>query len=952
MKLYQSDFSAGEVSPDFYGRWNDERYKKGLKTCINAVVDQRGSVARRAGAKHVHTIVDTNEAKLFDFHYDRDESFVVAFSEFQCSVIEPDNVALGREMVVNYNFTGYNVAWHHQLTGDGTVDVQQGQFTLIPNTGTAVLHQVITLSNPEPNQLIRLEGLFRSAHVRIYSASGTNYLNATISGRVQEFSIDNLSTNTLFITITADNDTEVFNVISIKAELSPAGTWTSDAGVVPYRAQDVHLLHGTMAPNGKSMYFTHPDYPPYKLSYQPSTGFFAFNPVNFEFDAFNALSVVINPSSQATTEGDSEPFNITIQNVGGLDASNIIITVNVGAYLSEPTNISDGGVWSVGQNTITWNATSTSELALMTDGQAFTVSFTSTVLTAVDGSVNTVSTTIDWDEREVTTQAKSHSTIYAGLIGPVMDVTLLAEDTAIEDAVIIYNILVENDGDTDATGVTVVFDYPTDEVTYVNSSPLGVDAPNAGVNLGTVTWTAAQPIPPGHNLLLSVSMRVDNANIGMILQFGSHVSCNETDTITDEDLVKVVQQFSGPWTEFTRYPSTMTFFEGRSWWGGVRGLPDTFWGSVAGQYENLDQLRALAPALEFTLSKHGLIKWMKGGKNLLIGTEEHEFIVTSHDGLGIDGGNIEVELQSGYGSSGVQPDMIGNNVLFTSIDAVKVRQMWYQWTESGYLAEDITFTNDNINEGLIRDISFAKAPDTFIWLSQDSGIITGCTFFKEGRKEATYGWHRHFIREGAVLSSAVQDYEGNSFLWMAVKRVKENGNPAVHIEKLDTSNPVYLDSWVREFSNSPIDVITGLDHLEGELVGCTVDGAVAGRHIVAGGQITASVKGNELYAGLEYHTVIETLPVAEITKSGETASLTKHRSSIYLRVNTSHAPFINGEQPAVRVPANQMGVRAPLTSQDFKVHTLGWDKDASVKISTSVPLPFELAAIFGDTAGN
>ena len=87
------------------------------------------------------------------------------------------------------------------------------------------------------------------------------------------------------------------------------------------------------------------------------------------------------------------------------------------------------------------------------------------------------------------------------------------------------------------------------------------------------------------------------------------------------------------------YPTTLTFFQGRSWWAGVQSKPQTFWGSnsndelIAGnELEDLTLGTGANDGLEFSLSKAGRIRWMEGGGNLVIGTNAGEFLINGSQG--------------------------------------------------------------------------------------------------------------------------------------------------------------------------------------------------------------------------------------------------------------------------------------------------------------------------------
>lgn len=76
----QNSFNAGELSPLLAGRTDIDRYKAGLKTCINYIPALQGPLMRRPGTKYVHEVRHSNrEQVLLPFKYSRDESYIIEF---------------------------------------------------------------------------------------------------------------------------------------------------------------------------------------------------------------------------------------------------------------------------------------------------------------------------------------------------------------------------------------------------------------------------------------------------------------------------------------------------------------------------------------------------------------------------------------------------------------------------------------------------------------------------------------------------------------------------------------------------------------------------------------------------------------------------------------------------------------------------------------------------------
>ncbi len=72
-------FNAGELSPRIYGRVDLQKYRYGLKRCLNFVPLVQGPVTRRPGTYFVTTTKDNGYAVLRRFVYSVDQAFILEF---------------------------------------------------------------------------------------------------------------------------------------------------------------------------------------------------------------------------------------------------------------------------------------------------------------------------------------------------------------------------------------------------------------------------------------------------------------------------------------------------------------------------------------------------------------------------------------------------------------------------------------------------------------------------------------------------------------------------------------------------------------------------------------------------------------------------------------------------------------------------------------------------------
>ena len=82
VRTLQRSFSGGEVTPEFYGRIDDQKYQTGLSTCRNFLVLPHGPVANRAGTEFVRAAkIAAKKAKMIPFTYSTTQTMALEFGD-------------------------------------------------------------------------------------------------------------------------------------------------------------------------------------------------------------------------------------------------------------------------------------------------------------------------------------------------------------------------------------------------------------------------------------------------------------------------------------------------------------------------------------------------------------------------------------------------------------------------------------------------------------------------------------------------------------------------------------------------------------------------------------------------------------------------------------------------------------------------------------------------------
>jgi hypothetical protein len=206
-------------------------------------------------------------------------------------------------------------------------------------------------------------------------------------------------------------------------------------------------------------------------------------------------------------------------------------------------------------------------------------------------------------------------------------------------------------------------------------------------------------------------------------------------------------------------------------------------------------------------------------------------------------------------------------------------------------------------------------------------------------------WWR--VNVGATVhSAAVARTADGSELWLSVTR-----NGAIFLERmpLHEAGIGYLDSSVAATSDAN-GIVTGLDHLEGQVVRVAIDGQTLfdPDPTVVGGEVDlgADFGAKPVVVGLPFSAKATTLP--KDTRTGKTRS-----SKLGVLLYDSALPKIQGRRPPDRTPSIPMDTGEPRTSKRVKVAgALGWSDEGTLDIEQDLPFRTEILAIYETAAVN
>ncbi len=485
-----------------------------------------------------------------------------------------------------------------------------------------------------------------------------------------------------------------------------------------------------------------------------------------------------------------------------------------------------------------------------------------------------------------------------------------------------------------------------------------LDAAGAGAVTFVTEWTERQigeiqfALPPNEETIFLVQENHDPTELLLDLA---------TATFTFQTI-----PLSDPPAEWTgsNFPGVVAFFQGRSWFARTPDRRGAIWGSVSSQYRNFLTGPNAADAIEWELNQRGAIQWMQGLREFLVATENQENILTSQQGI-LKTGDVEVVQQSAFGSTFIQSAEIGDQVLYITADQTKLRAEQQSFIEQGWVAIDLTFPSEHILKDFgqrATRIAFARDPEQIIWLLREDGTLAGSTY---ERSLEIVGWHQHEIGATGPIISDPDEREERQFpaeildiaplnfqgldLVIGVTRRIIDGEPRIYLEEMDIATPIFQESWLEFTLPDLTNTVTGLEHLEGEIVQVLVDDAVDPDNTVVGGEITTQLAGFNFKIGLRAPCLLLTLPKSGGNQAGTSQGTLRRNVEIFIRLLTSTRPFLNGVRPPDRTPSTPMDTPEPLQTDDVKVMDLGYDLFGRVEVFEDIPKDVQVLGLFGKT---
>jgi len=397
------------------------------------------------------------------------------------------------------------------------------------------------------------------------------------------------------------------------------------------------------------------------------------------------------------------------------------------------------------------------------------------------------------------------------------------------------------------------------------------------------------------------------------------------------------------WSTARGWPRSVTFHEGRLYFGGSKGRPSTIWGSRVSDFFNFDPGEALDDAgVEATLDTgtFNAVVDIYSGRHLQVFTTGAEFYVPQALDEPITPTNMIVKQQTGFGMKpGIRLQNVDGSTLFIQRQGKALQEFIYSDTVQAYTSAKISLLSSHLlktpGEMAVRKATGTDEGDRLLIVNDDDGSIACYTLLRSQNVIAPSEW----TTDGSFLNIGVDVDD----IYTVVKRTI-NGSDVYYVELFDADT--LLDSAKTGGAAASVT----MDHLEGETVKIIRDGVIEPDQVVPATPftITFDTAATASYqVGINFTPEIKTLPVEPRLSSGSLKGFKKRIFEVNAELFETQSLTIDGKLvPFRRFGAGVLGGSVPAYTGIKTLHSmLGYTYDGQITIGQDVPLKMTLLGI-------
>jgi hypothetical protein len=416
------------------------------------------------------------------------------------------------------------------------------------------------------------------------------------------------------------------------------------------------------------------------------------------------------------------------------------------------------------------------------------------------------------------------------------------------------------------------------------------------------------------------------------------------------------------------FPAHSTTYQQRRIFAATVNDPDGIFGSRVGFRSNFNISSPLQDDDAITLRIAGdqanPIARLLGLKTLDVLTDAGIWTI-GQPKIPLTPANLPADQETYNGVGAVRPVVIGNAIIYVQARGSIVRDVRFEQEVEGLAGRDLSLYAAHLFDGrTIVKMDYQQTPQSIVWACRSDGTLLGLTYLRE---EEIWGWHRHDTGAGGLFEDVCVVPETSEDVVYVLVRRTIGGVFKRYIERLEAreilsfnADAFFVDAGLT-YSGAPVASISGLSHLNGQVVAVVADGKViyngdpagadAANFTVTAGTIphVFAPAASIIHAGLAIrYSDLETLDLD--VQGAAVRDKRKRVASVTLLLDASVRTFWAGPSSTrlvqVKLKPHETGLAGvPFTGQETIAIETTWGDYGRVFIRQIDPLPITILGI-------
>ena len=498
--------------------------------------------------------------------------------------------------------------------------------------------------------------------------------------------------------------------------------------------------------------------------------------------------------------------------------------------------------------------------------------------------------------------------------------------------------------DTSWSIANISFDsIPQHAFTLTTSNPAATLTPS-DVS-GKVTLTASAGVfNSGH---VGQYINADPQGRARIVKYNSSTSVN---VVTEFPFFDTTAIASGSWELETGYedvwsaskgwPRTVTFHQGRLFFGGSKSRPSTIWGSKVGLFYDFEPVEGLDDdAVEATLDTNtfNAIVDMISSRDLQIFTSGGEFAVIQEGLTPITPTSFFLSTTSRNGTKeGVRVKQLESGVLFIQRQGKQLAEIAYSDTFLTYVTSKISLLSGHLLKGpkrmdLRRAVNTDENDLLFI-VNEDDGSMAVFSLLRSQNVIAA----SEFTTVGSYLDVGVDITD----IYTIIKR-SDSGVNKYYVEVFEEN--LLTDSAVTGGAVASLNA----SHIDGATVNVLSDGLVENNQVADSAVTFTNTPTTSCEVGLPISVEVKTMPIDLRVVGGTRIGFKKRIVEVNALLYETQNIVINDNLvPIRRLGAGALDSTVPEFTGTKVLHgILGYSNEGQITVTQSAPLKMTLLGL-------